>query len=131
MPESKMPDLHPFSSLSRLQRSQQTARPMLRRRPTPEQGRALETLGHAVEYLIDEGLLCGETIDVGVTEALHLLSSASRALYLSCAESAPAQDQQEKDAHIRWRWIPSAPFMLPMFRTPSAPAAHIARKRYI
>ncbi len=110
---------NPLTSLSELQVSRQAARRPSRRQPTPEQSKALETLAHAVEYLIDEGLLCGEMIDLNVTEAVHLLSQASRSAYLACDE-APQTISKHRcdDSHVRWKWMPSPPFMVPLFRDP-------------
>jgi len=58
----------------------------VRRRITPEAGRALEKLGHAIEYLVDEfvhdGCRCGE--DRGRLLAIQLLASKNRQIYFSC-----------------------------------------------
>jgi len=58
----------------------------LRRRISPEAGRALEKLGHAIEYLIDEyvhsdGFLTARDPRV---EAVQLLISINREIYFSC-----------------------------------------------
>jgi hypothetical protein len=60
---------------------------------TPEAGRAIEMLGHAIEYLSDEfALECmsrkGEPV-VGVhpqIEAIQLLMARNREVYFSCPE---------------------------------------------
>jgi hypothetical protein len=62
-----------------------------RRRPIarqidPRSGRALEILGHAIEYLTDEyvhagGSLCAHN---GQVEAIQLLIIANRAIYFAC-----------------------------------------------
>jgi hypothetical protein len=58
------------------------------RRIDPRSGRALEILGHAIEYLTDEyvhegGSLCAHNSQV---EAVQLLMAANRAIYLACPE---------------------------------------------
>jgi hypothetical protein len=68
--------------------------PPIRRRPTPQSGRALEVLGHAIEYLADE-----YAVDPGSKgplgnldpriEAIQLLKRLNRQIYLSCAEVPP------------------------------------------
>jgi hypothetical protein len=57
-----------------------------RRRIDPDSGRALEILGHAIEYLADEyvragGSLCAHN---GQLEAVQLLMAANRAIYYAC-----------------------------------------------
>jgi hypothetical protein len=59
-----------------------------RRRIDPRSGRALEILGHAIEYLADEyvhegGSLCAHNSQV---QALQLLMAANRAIYFACPE---------------------------------------------
>lgn len=66
-----------------------------RRRFIPhEQGRALEILGHAIEYLADSYALSAEqqgSIDSGAPEvaAIHLLMAANREVYYSCPQVEP------------------------------------------
>jgi hypothetical protein len=50
------------------------------RRPTREQGRALEILGHAIEYLIDSSAYAA-TLSPEDLGACHLLSTLSRTIY--------------------------------------------------
>ena len=62
---------------------------VLRRRASFDQGRALETLGHAVEYLVDSGLFL--TQDDGHTakarqEAIQILMRMSRLVFSECRE---------------------------------------------
>jgi hypothetical protein len=57
-----------------------------RRSISPQAGRALEVLGHAIEYLTDEyvhqgGSLCAQS---GQLEAVQLLMAANRAVYFAC-----------------------------------------------
>ena len=60
---------------------------IVRRRPTQQQGRALETLGHAIEYLVDSRMfLVEEPRTPAEAEAVQLLSRSSREIFQSCAE---------------------------------------------
>ncbi len=78
------------------------------RRPDYVHGRALESLGHAVEYLIDSRMYLGaggslakrgsETArdskpgrdsDVDQCDAIHLLMRLSREIFLECPEVVP------------------------------------------
>lgn len=58
----------------------------LRRRITPETGRGLELLAHAIEYLTDEFVQAGSEVgrDYGRVQAMQLLASINRQLYFSC-----------------------------------------------
>jgi hypothetical protein len=59
----------------------------VRRRGTLEQGRALEALGHAVQYLVDSQLFgTGETNLRGDHEAVQILMRMSRAVFAECPE---------------------------------------------
>jgi hypothetical protein len=65
------------------------SQPMKRRSISPETGRALVILGHAVEYLTDEfvhegGLL---TANRGQIDAIQLLIKLNRQIYMSCPEA--------------------------------------------
>ncbi len=66
----------------------------VRRRIPPVSGRALEVLGHAVEYLADEYVLASgalpsiHTRDPQV-EAMQLLMQANRAVYFECPVIPP------------------------------------------
>lgn len=59
---------------------------MVRRKVDEEAGRGLEKLGHALEYLTDEfvhdGCRIGE--DHGRLQAIQLLASLNRQIYLAC-----------------------------------------------
>ena len=61
-----------------------------RRRITPEAGKALEILGHAIEYLADEFALECRTRGVaqarkhGCVHAIELLMEKNREVYFSC-----------------------------------------------
>jgi len=59
-----------------------------RRRITPQEGRALEILGHAIEYLSDEFVHQGGafTAQNGQVEAVQLLMALNRSVYFECPE---------------------------------------------
>jgi hypothetical protein len=59
-----------------------------RRRIDPQAGRALEILGHAIEYLTDEfvhagGSLCANDAQL---EAVQILMALNRQIYFDCPE---------------------------------------------
>jgi hypothetical protein len=56
------------------------------RRISPEAGRALEILGHAIEYLADEYVHSAKTLSACDPEvqAIQLLMAMNRQIYLSC-----------------------------------------------
>ena len=71
-------------------RSTSDRSPIVRRRPTREQGQALEILGHALEYLVDSRMcLSKERKTKADGDAIHLLSSCSREVFATCAEVVP------------------------------------------
>lgn len=118
MPQNNHTTPNPLTSLSQFQTAQGLAANRPRRGPTPEQGQALECLGHAVDYLVDESLLSGNSINPDVTEAVHLLSAASRAVYLSCAEvPRDVRSKAGRTTHVLWKWLPASPSLLPVFRS--------------
>ncbi len=57
-----------------------------RRRISPEAGHALETLGHAIEYLSDEFVHSGGQLTAhdGQVEAVQLLMGINRQIYFDC-----------------------------------------------
>lgn len=59
-----------------------------RRRTTPAQGRALEALGHAIEYLVDSRLF-DQWESPADAEAVHLLMACSRNVFADCDEMHP------------------------------------------
>ncbi len=63
----------------------------VRRRGSLEQGRALETLGHAVEYLIDGGMFNRETDTSANQAAIQILMRLSRAVFQECPEVMPVR----------------------------------------
>ena len=60
-----------------------------RRRISPEAGRALEILGHAIEYLTDEFVHVGGSFSAqdGRVGAVQLLMAVNRQVYFSCPEA--------------------------------------------
>jgi len=59
---------------------------IVRRRITPEAGRGLEKLGHALEYLTDEFVHdgCRFSEDYGKVQAIQLLAALNRQIYFAC-----------------------------------------------
>jgi hypothetical protein len=65
-----------------------------RRRISPEAGRALEILGHAIDYLIDENVYAadsrskpiGRSGQLGQMGAVQMLMQINRQIYLECPE---------------------------------------------
>lgn len=63
---------------------------IIRRRPTQTQGKALEKLGHAVEYLVDSRMaLIHEPSTRADAEALDILMRLSRSVFADCEEIVP------------------------------------------
>ena len=60
----------------------------IRKRTTPQQGHALETLGHAIEYLVDSRLF-DQWESPADAAAVHLLMGCSRAVFADCEEVHP------------------------------------------
>ncbi len=64
--------------------------PQVRRRGSLEQGRALEALGHAVEYLMDSGMFVpGRGENDNNQAAIKILMRLSRAVFEECPEVLP------------------------------------------
>ena len=62
-------------------------RRMVRRRGSREQGKALEFLGHSVEYLVDSRLFTkDEAVARNDREAVQILMRASREVFAECPE---------------------------------------------
>lgn len=59
-----------------------------RRRISPQAGRALEILGHAIEYLSDEYVHAGGSLAAHdpQLEAVQMLMAANRQIYFACPE---------------------------------------------
>jgi hypothetical protein len=80
------PAIQPVSSrFDGAERRRQPRSPQIRRRSTREQGRALEILGHAVEYLVDSRLrlVPGTHSD---DLAVQMLMRLNREVFAECAE---------------------------------------------
>jgi hypothetical protein len=74
-----------------------------RRQITPAAGRALEMLGHAIEYLTDEfvhdgGRFSGQD---GRIEAVQLLMGVNRQIYLACPEIPTMGERWRALLHLR------------------------------
>ena len=62
----------------------------VRRRANMQQGKALEVLGHAIEYLVDSRMfLVGDPRMLVEADAVRVLSRCSRELFTSCAPVVP------------------------------------------
>jgi hypothetical protein len=74
-----------------------------RRRITPQAGRALEILGHAIEYLTDE--FVHEGLDFSSKndqlEAVQLLMAINRQVYLECPEVPTIAERCRALLHLR------------------------------
>src|ERR1700722_6826634 len=72
--------------------------PVPMRRLTATQGRAIEILGHAIEYLVDSRLaVADEFCSPAAQEAIQLLSRANREVYLAGPEVRPGRGRV-----VRW-----------------------------
>ena len=65
---------------------------LIRRRPDPTQGRALETLGHAIDYLADMRLWDEHSLP-GDAAAMRILMGCSRSVFRDCAEVVPVRQR--------------------------------------
>jgi hypothetical protein len=76
---------------------------MRRRKISPEAGRALEILGHAIEYLTDEFVRAGGPLSVhdGQVEAVQLLMRLNREIYSGCPEVPTLADRFRALLHLR------------------------------
>lgn len=74
-----------------------------RRRISPEAGRALEILGHAIEYLSDEFVHSGGTLSAlnAQVEAVQLLMAINRKIYLACPEVPGLGERWRALLHMR------------------------------
>ncbi len=62
----------------------------IRRRPSPQQGRALEILGHAIEYLLDRYVLpTSEGCEVADVDAAQLMMRLNLEIFRECPEFVP------------------------------------------
>jgi hypothetical protein len=65
---------------------------VLRRRPTAEQGHALETLGHAIEYLVDSQMH-DDASARDITDASRTLMRLSREVFADCQVIVPVSQR--------------------------------------
>ena len=72
------------------------------RRISPEAGRALEILGHAIEYLTDEYVYRGGSFSAGDGEiqAIQTLKDVNRQIYFGCPEMPSMADRWRSLLHI-------------------------------
>jgi hypothetical protein len=73
-----------------------------RRRITPEAGRALEILGHAIEYLTDEFVQDDRafTVKKEQLQAVQMLMDLNRQVYFDCPEIPTLADRCRALLHI-------------------------------
>ena len=76
---------------------------IVRRRITPEAGRGLEILGHALDYLADEFVCdgCRFSDDSGRLQAIQLLTYLNRQIYFACDVEPTFRDR----AQSLFRWL--------------------------
>jgi hypothetical protein len=74
-----------------------------RRRISPEAGRALEALGHAIEYLTDEFVHSGGSLSThnAQMEAVQLLMAINRQVYFECPEVPSLAERWRALVHLR------------------------------
>jgi hypothetical protein len=74
-----------------------------RRRISPEAGHALETLGHAIEYLSDEFVHSGGALTAhdGQVEAVQLLMGINRQIYFDCPVVPSLGERCRELLHMR------------------------------
>jgi hypothetical protein len=74
-----------------------------RRHIDPVSGRALEVLGHAIEYLTDELVIQSDLIFANDprVEAIQLLMTLNRQIYLQCPEVRTLGDRCRSLLHLR------------------------------
>ncbi len=80
--------------------NQSRARP---RRISPEAGRALEILGHSIEYLSDEFAHAGGPLSAhnAQVEAVQLLMATNRQIYFACPEAPTLAERWRALVHLR------------------------------
>jgi hypothetical protein len=73
------------------------------RRVSPQAGRALEILGHAIEYLADEFVYAGGSFSAHdpQVEAVQLLMGLNREIYFDCPEVTTFADRCRALLHLR------------------------------
>lgn len=101
-----------------------TRREPIVRRPTPQQGLALEILGHSIEYLIDSNFYHQRATLPAVKEAIAILKQSNREVFARAPEVIPARSRAA-------RWIRSRlhPQSSVAAVAPAAPARLLLVKR--
>jgi hypothetical protein len=79
------------------------ARKIIVRRPTFHQGRALEILGHAIEYLADSALYDPHRSFDGA--AMNILRAASRDVFAECPEKITLSQHVWNKARNLKNWL--------------------------
>jgi hypothetical protein len=79
----------------------EVSRPARRRRIDFEAGRALEVLGHAIEYLADEFVHDGASPDDCRLHAIQILMAANREIYFSCPKAPSLLERIRAIFHMR------------------------------
>ena len=74
----------------------------VRRRTTPQQGRALEMLGHAIEYLVDSRLVEGGP-NAADSRAIRTLMACSRSVFEESVEVVPVHQRLQEWVQGRLR----------------------------
>ncbi len=77
------------------------------RRTTPQQGRALEMLGHAVEYLVDSRLPDGGPLP-SENQAIRILMACSRAVFEESEAAVSVHQRVGSWVQTRFRRIAAA-----------------------
>jgi hypothetical protein len=74
------------------------------RRIPPQAGRALEILGHAIEYLTDEFVHQGGSHSAGdgQLKAVQLLMALNRQIYYECPEVPTLGERWRAWSHFHW-----------------------------
>ncbi len=74
-----------------------------RRRISPQAGRALEILGHAIEYLTDEFIYAGGSFSAhdAHVEAVQLLMELNREIYFDCPDVPSFAERFRSLMHLR------------------------------
>ncbi|MHB1022962.1 MAG: hypothetical protein ACYC46_13985 [Acidobacteriaceae bacterium] len=77
---------------------------IVRRRPNPLQGRALEILGHAIEYLVDSYIAGGVHLvtraDDPDQQAAQILMQLNRDVFAECEEIKPLSTRIREWLHL-------------------------------
>ena len=95
--------IRPNEVADRGRSSRGESRSPIRRRPTREQGRSLELLGHAIEYLVDSDLNGLAAIpSTEVSQAAQVLMRLSRQVFAECSEVVSLRRKLANRIHSVW-----------------------------